>query len=401
MRSAERTPAASPESPADPQPVPDRGIDWRSLGQDAATVLLAALLLYYLATTAAHNLAEQGIASGFGFLDQEAGFEIGEHWIPYDPSAPYYRALLVGLLNTVQLALVAIVLTTVLGTLLGIARVSRNWLASRLSAAYVELFRNIPLLLQIVFWIALMRQLPPPRQALAPLPGVFLTNRGIIHAVPAEDPAHLWMLLALAAGVALSVLLGYLSRRRREATGRPLPTLALSFGLVVVLPFATWLSFGAPSALDVPELHSFNFRGGATQSPEFVALLVGVVAYTSAFVAEVVRSGIQAVDAGQREAGRSLGLREGQIMARVVLPQALRVIVPPMTTQYVNIAKDSSLGVAIGYPELVSVGNTTMNQTGQTIEMLSIIFLVYLTLGYLLALFMNWYNRRLALWGER
>ena len=393
--------AAPPESPADLQSVPNRGVDWRTVAQETATVLLVALLLYYLVATAAHNLAEQGIASGFGFLGQEAGFEIGEHWIDYDPSATYIRALLAGLLNTVHLALVAIVLTTVLGTLLGIARVSRNWLASRLSAAYVELFRNVPLLLQIVFWIALMRQLPPPRQALAPLPGVFLTNRGIAHAVPAEDPAHVWMLAALGLGIVLSVLLGYLGRRRREASGRPLAILAPSLGLVVGLPLATWLLFGAPTALDLPELRGFNFRGGATQSPEFIALLVGVVAYTSAFVAEVVRSGIQAVDPGQREAARALGLTEAQIMARVVLPQALRVIVPPMTTQYVNIAKDSSLGVAIGYPELVSVGNTTMNQTGQAIEMLSIIFLVYVTLGFLLALFMNWYNRRLALWGER
>jgi len=281
------------------------------------------------------NLEERRIASGFGFLQREAGFEIGESaLLTYSASDSYLRALVVGLTNTLAIAMVGIVLATGLGTVIGLCRLSRNFLLRNLSAGYVEFIRNVPLLVQLFFWYAVITEgLPGPREALSPLPGVFLSNRGIFF----------------------------------------------------------------PTFSSVPELQGFNFAGGAALSPEFAALLVGLAIYTAAFIAEIVRAGILAVDRGQTEAAHALGLSRVQTLRRIVLPQALRVIVPPMTSQYLNLTKNSSLAVAIGYPDLVSIANTTMNQTGQAIEGIAVIMAVYLTISLSISGFMNWYNARVAL----
>ncbi|MBI4184931.1 MAG: ABC transporter permease subunit [Proteobacteria bacterium] len=371
----------------------------RSLAVQVATAVVVAALVYLLVSNAAENLVRQGIASGFGFLRHEAGYDVGETWIQHSARNTYAHTLFVGFLNTLYVSVLGIAFATLLGIVVGVARVSRNWLIARLSAVYVEVFRNTPLLLQIVFWYTVMRQLPPPRQALHPFEGVFLSNRGLVHAIPVWTPVHGWMLAALLVGVGASLALGYWSRRRREATGASTPVLWPSLALVLGLPVGAWLLGGAPSAVDLPALRGFNFRGGATHSPEFVALLTSLVAYISAFIGEIVRAGIQAVAIGQREAARSLGLREGLILRLIVIPQALRVIVPPLTSQYLNLVKDSSLAVWIGYPDLVSVANTAINQTGQAVEGIVIMMTVYLTISLSISLFMNWYNSRVALRG--
>ncbi|MGE8591174.1 MAG: amino acid ABC transporter permease [Alcaligenes sp.] len=353
--------------------------------------------VWYLVSNTLHNLAVRNISTGFGFLDREAGFAIGESSIAYTPSDTYGRAILVGLINTLKVSVIGIVAATLIGTVLGIARLSRNWLISRLAGLYVEVMRNVPLLLQLFFWYALITEaLPGPRQALNPVSGVFLSNRGLKLPTLQGDGLN-WLLLGLGAAIVAVVLLAHWARRRQEQTGRIFPVARASAALLLVLPAAALLLSGAPIALDVPELRGFNFAGGLTLSPEFAALLAGLIIYTSAFVAEVVRSGIQAVGKGQWEAAQALGLTRSRMMRLVILPQALRVIVPPMTSQYLNLTKNSSLAVAIGYPDIVSVVNTTLNQTGQAIEGILIIMAAYLTVSLSISIFMNWYNKRIAL----
>jgi general L-amino acid transport system permease protein len=360
-----------------------------------------AALVGWLTANVLDNLARGSITTGFGFLSRPANFEIGECVISCSAADSYARAFLVGLLNTLKVGVAGVVLATVLGTLIGVARLSSNWLAARLAAAYVEAVRNVPLLLQLFLWYAVITEsLPGPRQALAPLPGVFLSNRGLMLPVPVSDPA--WPAAALALVAALVVMVGVRRcvRRHDAATcGRfrfsvPLP---VAGGLVLGLPLLAWLAFGAPTAMDVPHLAGFNFRGGVTLSPELLTLLLGLVIYTAAFIAEIVRSGILAVDRGQTEAARALGLSPGLTLRLVVLPQALRLIVPPLTSQYLNLLKNSSLAVAIGYPDVVSVLDTTINQTGQAIEGVSMIMGVFLVISLSLSALMNWYNARLRL----
>jgi general L-amino acid transport system permease protein len=344
------------------------------------------------------NLHRQNIASGFGFLDREAAFGIGESLIPYSPADPYARAFLVGLLNTLYVAALGIVLATVLGTLMGIARLSGNWLIRKLAQVYVETFRNIPLLLQLFFWWGLLREIAPaPRQAWRPLPDIFVSNRGIAFPVPESDPAYIWMVLAFFAGIIATIGLFRWARRRQAQTGEQFPTGWAGVGLILGLPVAVFLLSGAPFALDRPELKGFNFAGGHVVSPEFAALLLGLVVYTGTFIAEIVRAGILAVSWGQTEAAMALGLKPGQRMRLIVLPQALRVIVPPLTSQYLGLTKNSSLAVAIGYPDLVSIANTTINQTGQAVEGIAMIMAVYLTISLIISALMNIYNRAVAL----
>ena len=355
-------------------------------------------LVWYLVSNTVANLAARNIATGFGFLDRQAGFGIGETLIPYSAADTYFRALLVGLVNTLRVSVLGIVLATIIGTIIGVARLSSNWLMARLAAGYVELFRNIPLLLQLFFWYAVITEiLPGPRQALQLLPGVFASNRGVRIPVPGESAAYDYAAAGFALAVLLAVVLHVWSRRRRDAGRSPLPTGWFSLGLFVALPGLGWLVSGAPLVWDVPKLQGFNFTGGASLSPEFTALLLGLVIYTAAFIAEIVRSGILAIGRGQREAAQALGLTERQSLRLVILPQALRIIVPPLTSQYLNLTKNSTLAVAIGYPDLVSVAGTTLNQTGQAIEAIAIIMLVFLTISLSISLFMNWYNRRIAL----
>jgi general L-amino acid transport system permease protein len=360
----------------------------------AAVLALGAFLVHNTVV----NLRRQNIASGFGFLDHEAAFGIGESLIAYSPADTYGRAFLVGLLNTLYVAGLGVVLATVLGTVMGLARLSPNWLIRKLAQVYVETFRNIPLLLQLFFWWGLLREAAPaPRQAWQLLPDVFVSNRGIAFAVPSPHPAHDWMLLAAGIGVAATIAIFRWARRRQARTGQQFPTGWVGLGLVVGLPLAVFLAAGAPLDLDRPELKGFNFTGGDAVSPEFAALLLGLVVYTGTFIAEIVRAGILAVSHGQSEAAMALGLKPGQRMRLIVLPQALRVIIPPMTSQYLSLTKSSVLAVAIGYPDLFSVAGTTINQTGQAVEGIAMIMAVYLTISLIISLLMNLYNRSVAL----
>lgn len=376
---------------------------WRDPNKRAIIFQVVVLLLvfgiaYVLFTNTQANLRRQSIATGFGFLKAESGFEIGESLIEYSSSNTYARALAVGVLNTIKVSFIGIVLMTILGVIVGVARLSRNWLVSRLAGIFIEVMQNIPLLLQLFFWYALFYEaFPAPRQALNPLPGLFLCNRGVIMAVPANHPAHIPMFIALLAGAAFWRGLAIWARRRQDRTGKIFPVVRTGLALSLLLPALVWLAYGAPIALDVPALRGFNFQGGVSISPEFSALLLGLVLYTSAFVAEIVRAGIQSVSRGQIEAAMSIGLHPGQVLQKVVMPQALRVIIPPLTSQMLNLTKNSSLALAIGYADFVSVTNTTINQTGQAIEGVAMIMLVYLCFSLSTSLFMNWYNKKTAL----
>ena len=344
------------------------------------------------------NLGRQNIATGFGFLHREASFAIGESLIVYAPSDTYARAFFVGLLNTLYVAILGIVLATILGTLIGIARLSRNWLIAKLSLVYVETFRNIPLALQLLFWWSFLREgAPSPRQAWRPLPGVFVSNRGAEFPVPQSSPSHLWIFLAFVLGIAGAVCVSRWAKRRQMATGAQFPSGWVGLALIIGLPLAVFIAAGAPLAFDWPALKGFNFAGGGAVSPEFVALLFGLTIYTASFIAEIVRAGILSVSWGQSEAAQALGLRPAQTMRLVILPQALRVIIPPITSQYLNLTKNSSLAVIIGFPDLVSIANTTMNQTGQAVEGVALIMAVYLAISLTISLTMNLYNRAVAL----
>lgn len=356
------------------------------------------LLGYYLVSNTLKNLARQSISTGFGFLHHEAAFEIGEKFIRYSAADTYARALVVGILNTLVVAFIGVVLTVILGTMLGIARLSTNWLVAKLSAWYIEIFQDIPILLQLFFWYAFFYEiLPGPRQALNPIPGVFLCKRGLTFGVPEWHVAFLYAGLALLIALALVFVLRKWAIRRQEASGKSFPVGRGAGALLVGLPLVTWWLAGAPTAMNVPQLTGFNFKGGVSISPEFTALLLGLVLYTSAFVAEVVRAGIQSVSKGQREAAMSIGLKPAQVLHLVILPQSLRVIVPPLTSQMLNLTKNSSLAVAIGYPDFVSVAGTTINQTGQAIEGVAMIMIVYLFFSLSTSAFMNWYNKKIAL----
>jgi general L-amino acid transport system permease protein len=362
------------------------------------TLLMVGLLAFYLISNTLTNLEKQSIATGLGFLQKESAFEIGETPIRYSAADTYGRALVVGFINTLIVSSVGIIITIILGTLIGIARLSTNWLVSKLAAVYIEVLQDIPVLLQLFFWYAFFYNiLPSPRSALNPILGVFLSNRGLVFAIPAAHSVHKYMALAVVAGLVLTYCLRRWSRQRQARTGQSFPVMRVSLVMVIGLPLLTWAIGGAPTAMNVPALKGFNFVGGINISPEFTALLLGLILYTAAFVAEVVRAGIQSVSKGQSEAAMSLGLRPGLVLNLVVLPQALRVIIPPLTSQMLNLTKNSSLAVAIGYPDFVSVAGTTINQTGQAIEGVALMMVVYLTLSLLTSAFMNWYNKKTAL----
>ncbi len=344
------------------------------------------------------NLERQKIASGFDYLGREAGFEIGDSMISYSPANTYARAILVGMLNTLKVAGLGIVMATILGTLIGVGRLSSNWLLAKICECYVETFRNVPLLLWLfLFYKLISEAFPGPRQAISVLGSIFLSNRGLYFPVPVADPVHRWMGVALLVGIAGAVVLHRWAKKRQAATGQPFPSIWAGFGLALGLPILVWLLGGAPAAMSWPALKGFNFEGGTVIQPEFTALLLGLVLYTSAFIAEIVRSGILALHKGQTEAATAIGLSRSQVIRLVLLPQALRVIVPPMTSQYLNITKDSSLAIAIGYPDLVASVNVTINQTGQAVENVLIIMAAYLTVSLSISLFMNWYNKQIAL----
>ena len=359
---------------------------------------LVGALAYYLISNTVENLARQKIASGFHYLGREAGFEIGDTMIDYSPASTYARAMYVGLLNTLKVAGLGIVMATVFGTMIGVGRLSPNWLLAKICEYYVEVFRNVPLLLWLFLIYKLISEsLPGPRQAINVLNAYFLSNRGLYFPVPLAHPIHEWMGVGLLAGIAAAYFVARWAKRRQEATGQPFHTISVGIALILGVPALVWLVGGAPVGTSWPELKGFNFVGGTVIQPEFTALLLGLVLYTSAFVAEIVRSGILALNKGQSEAAASLGLSRGQVMRLVLLPQAMRLIIPPMTSQYLNITKDSSLAIAIGYPDLVASVNVTINQTGQAIENVLLIMAAYLSVSLSISAFMNYYNKRIAL----
>jgi general L-amino acid transport system permease protein len=353
----------------------------------------------YLVRNLLHNLEVRGISTGFDFLANRAGFAVNQSLIAYDESSSYGRTFFVGLLNTLLVSGLGIVLATILGFIIGVARLSHNWLVARLAAAYIETFRNIPLLLQILFWyFAVFLNLPPPSEALHVGDSIFLTLRGLYLPRPEAGAGFGWTLFALAAAVVASFLLVRWSRRRQERTGELFPAYLVSFALVIGLPLVVFMLTGRPLKWVVPELEGFNFTGGVSLIPELAALLMALSIYTAAFIAETVRAGILSVSHGQTEAASALGLRRSWTLRLVIIPQAMRVTIPPLTSQYLNLTKNSSLATAIGYPDLVSLfAGTTLNQTGQAVEVMAMTMAVYLTISLVISMFMNWFNARMAL----
>ena len=360
------------------------------------TIAIVLLVGWYLYSNVVHNLRTREIQTGWDFLWRASSFDIGESMIEYSSSSPYWKALLVGLINTFRVAIVGCILATILGVFVGIASLSRNFLLNKITAAYIHILRNIPVLLHIIFWITVLHALPSVQEA-KPFLGMVATQRGLYMPVPAADFG--WTTALIGFGLALLgiwVLVSW-AKARLAQTGQTFPVFWVAVGLLVFLPVVGWAVGGAPMEWDNLRLGRFNISGGINLSPEFLAVLIGLTLYTSAFIGEIVRAGILSVPKGQIEAARAVGLRESVIMRKIILPQALRVIVPPQTSQYLNLTKNSSLSVAIGYPDFVNTANTTMNQTGQAIEGILIVMVVYLAISLTISLFMNWYNRQIQL----
>ena len=370
-----------------------RSIIWQTL-----IVGLIAALLWYLVANTSRNLQVRHIATGLGFLSNTAGIPIAETMIPYDPATSTWgRAIIEGILNTFKVAFAGVILATILGTIIGIGRLSKNWLVAKITAVYVETLRDIPLLLQLLFWYGILQGLPGPREFKGSTSPIFLTNRGLRIPSFGWEDAHSWALLAFVVGLIGTALWNRSANRKQDTTGIKPAVWPVAVGLMIGLPVLVWAALGAPFVVEYPALKGFNIVGGSTITPEYFALLLGLVLYTASYIAEIVRSGIQSVPRGQWEAANALGLRGGTVMRRVILPQALRIIIPPMTSQYLNLTKNSSLAIAIGFQDIVSIANTTLNQTGQAIEGIAIIMAVYLTISLSISLFMNWYNTHIAL----
>ncbi len=371
----------------------------RSLTYQLGAIAATIAIFTFFALTARANLERQNIASGFGFMNNTAGFGVIQTLIPYSEESSYGRVFLVGLANTLLVAVIGTVFAVALGFVIGVARLSGNWLVSKLAAVYVEVFRNIPLLLQLFFWyFAILRPLPAPRESIVLLPDVFLSNRGV--AMPAFHPtdATSLFLIALAVAIVGIIVLRRWARKRRLATGQSFPDGRIALGLLIGLPLLAFFAVGAPAQIEPPVMGKFNFDGGWRLLPEFVALTFGLVVYTAAFIAEIVRSGILSVSKGQTEAAHAIGLNNSQTLRLVVIPQALRVIVPPLTSQILNLTKNSSLAVAIAYPDLVSIfAGTVLNQTGQAIEVIALTMAVYLVISLATSFAMNTYNARVAI----
>jgi general L-amino acid transport system permease protein len=384
---------------------PPRRRDWswrseafRGLVFQVVAVAAIAFGVWYLAHNTLANMQARGIQSGFDFLKDPAGFDIGESLIPYDALDRYWKAFLVGILNTLRVAIVGIVIATLLGTAIGIGRFSRNAIVRGICYAYVELFRNVPVLIQLLVWYLFFTDWLPPLLDAPSLAGMFyLSKAGFSFPVPVWTHAH--ALAAIGAVAGIGVAWGYRrwARRRFELTGRAGSFFLVPVAIVIGLAIVGWLAGGAPSEWSIPKPEGFSMSGGASATPEFLAVVLGLVFYTASFISEVVRAGIASVPHGQVEAAGSLGLARGQTMRMVILPQALRVIIPPLTNQYLNLTKNSSLAVAIGYPDVVSVANTALNNTGRAVECISIIMLVYLATSLSTSAAMNWYNRRAAI----
>lgn len=362
-------------------------------------IVTVVIVVGYLIHNTIINLASRGITSGFGFLERSAGFGIVQHLIEYTEGDTYARVFLVGLTNTLLVSALCIVFASLLGFFIGLARLSDNWLLRKLSTIYIETFRNIPPLLQIFFWyFAVLRNLPGPRQALSAFDVAFVSNRGLYVPWPQYAPGSVPFIVALALAAAGSYALFRYHRKYQLKTGQLRRTWPAALAMFVLFPVVAHLGFGAATHWDVPTLRGFNFRGGFVMIPELAALTLALSVYTSSFIAEVIRAGIQSVPHGQHEAARSLGLPNPVTLRQVIIPQAMRVIIPPLTSQYLNIVKNSSLAAAIGYPDMVSLfAGTVLNQTGQAIETIAITMGVYLVISLVISLLMNIYNRKIAL----
>lgn len=364
-------------------------------------IIVVALVLggYYLYSNAVANLAKLNKTFGYEFWDRTAGFDIIQSMIPYTSDSSYGTAIITGFLNTLLIAILGIIFATVIGFIVGIMRLSKNWLVAKIAMVYIETIRNVPLLLQLFVWYKLVLvPLPDSREALNFGDMFFLSKKGLNMPLPAYGPGG-WMAIAggLIAGVIGAIVLRRWAVTRQMATGQIFPHLSVGILMVVLSPFVGLLLSGWPVTLDYPVGGVFGFKGGVTVVPEFIAMLIGISIYTASFIAEIVRAGIQAVSHGQTEAASALGLRPRLTTRLVVIPQAMRIIIPPLASQYLNLTKNSSLGVAIAYPELVSTGGTVLNQTGKAIEIVLIWMVVYLSLSLLTSLFMNWFNARVRL----
>jgi general L-amino acid transport system permease protein len=370
----------------------------RQFVYQALTVIFVVWLVWYASTNAADNLAKANMTAGFSFLNGRAGFDIAQTPIEYSSDSTYFRALVLGLINTLIVAACGIVTATTVGLLVGIGRLSHNWLIARLSTVYVEIFRNIPPLLVIFFWYkGVLSLLPDVKKALSLPLSVYVSNRGVYMPAPVFGDGIWVVLIAFAIGVVGAILYSRWATKKQLATGIRPPVLWVNLALMIGLPVIAFIATGFPVTFDVPVLGKFNMNGGTVVGPEFLSLYMALSFYTAAFIAEIVRAGIRGVAKGQTEAAQALGIRHGLATRLVVLPQALRIIIPPLTSQYLNLTKNSSLAVAIGYADLVAVGGTILNQSGHSIEIIGIWMLIYVSISLITSMFMNWFNAKMAL----
>ncbi|MEO2037836.1 MAG: amino acid ABC transporter permease [Martelella sp.] len=362
------------------------------------TVILVVGFVWWVTDNTITNLQNAGIASGFGFLDSRAGFDIAQTPVAYNNDMTYGRALVIGIINTVIVSLAGIVTATIIGFIVGIGRLSSNWLVAKLSEVYVEIFRNIPPLLVIFFfYTGVLALLPSARDSITLPLDIFLNNRGLAFPTPIFGPGSWLMGAALVAAIIAVVALAMWSKRRQMATGQQFPTIRVSIAILILLPLIAYFVSGMPVTFDIPVKGRFNLSGGAVLGPEFMSLYLALSLYTAAFMAEIIRGGILGVAKGQTEAASALGLHPRKVTRLVVVPQAMRIIIPPMTSEYLSLTKNSSLAVAIGYADIVAVGKTVLNQTGQAVEVVTIWMIIYLTLSILTSIFMNWFNAKMAL----
>jgi len=372
---------------------------YRAMFFQVILITALAYFFYSIVQNTLNNMNARGVSTGFGFMSEPAGFDILQTLVPFDSTYSFGRSFIVGVLNTLLVTALGIVFATLLGFLIGVARLSNNWLISKVATVYIETFRNIPLLIQIIFWYSLIvGSLPAVRDSFSLFDSFFLNQRGINIPSPIYESGFIYTGIAIIFGIIGSFILKGWAKRRQAATGKQFPVFLSILGLLILLPLFIYFITGSPITWDVPKLGRFNLQGGATVIPELVGLLIALTIYTAAFIAEIVRSGIKAVSHGQSEAALSVGLTPNQNLKLVVIPQALRVIIPPLTSQYLNLFKNSSLAAAIGYPDLVAVFmGTTLNQTGQAVEIVAVTMAVYLTISLLISMFMNWYNAKMSL----
>lgn len=370
----------------------------RSIFYQVVTVLLLVLFVWMIASNTVHNLQRANISSGFGFLNGRAGFDIGQSLIAYSNDSTFGRALVVGILNTLQVAFLGIITASIVGFIVGIARLSNNWLVSKLAQAYVEIFRNIPPLLVIFFWYkGVITILPQARDSLQLPLGTVLNNRGFFYPKQVWGEGSWLIPVAFLAGIVIIYFVYRWAKARQMKTGQPFRTGIVGTAIIIGLPVLAFFAMGAPLTFDYPVAGRFNLSGGSVIAPEFLSLYLSLSFYTASFIAEIVRGGIKAVAKGQTEAASALGMRGNNITRLIVVPQAMRIIIPPLTSQYLNLTKNSSLAVAVGFSDLVAVGGTILNQTGQAVEVVAIWLVVYLSLSLTTALVMNWFNAKMAL----